>query len=223
LNADLLALQTRLGYRFTSLPLLARALTHRSHTDESYERLEFLGDSVLGFVVADHVYRAETNFSEGRLAKLRAAVVNARALADVAREIGLGQHIKLGRGEETTGGRDKASILSDTVEAVIGAIYLDTDLERVRSLLLGWYASRLGEIKPGIANKDPKTRLQEILQGSRKSLPTYTVTNVKGEAHNQEFTVQCEVDGLDGPLVGIGSSRRKAEQAAAQQALERLS
>ena len=95
--------------------------------------------------------------------------------------------------------------------------------ERVRSLLLGWYASRLGEIKPGIEQKDPKTRLQEILQGSRKSLPTYTVTNVKGEAHNQEFTVQCEVDGLDGPLVGIGSSRRKAEQAAAQQALERLS
>ncbi|MGY2498566.1 putative dsRNA-binding protein, partial [Klebsiella pneumoniae] len=105
----------------------------------------------------------------------------------------------------------------------IGAVYLDTDLEAVRVLLLSWYASRLDEIKPGIEQKDPKTRLQEILQGSRKSLPTYTVTNVKGEAHNQEFTVQCDVDGLDGPLVGVGTSRRKAEQAAAQQALEKLS
>ena len=112
---------------------------------------------------------------------------------------------------------------ADPAEAVFGAAYLDTNLETVRTLLLSWYASRLDEIKPGIEQKDPKTRLQEILQGTRKSLPTYTVTNVKGEAHNQEFTVQCDVEGLDGPIKGVGTSRRKAEQAAAQQALEKLS
>ena len=154
---------------------------------------------------------------------MRATLVREKTLAELGREFDLGDHLILGPGELKSGGFRRESILADTVEAVIGAVYLDTDLERVRTLLLGWYASRLDEIKPGIEQKDPKTRLQEILQGSRKSLPTYTVTNVKGEAHNQEFTVQCDVDGLDGPLVGVGTSRRKAEQAAAQQALERLS
>ncbi len=138
-------------------------------------------------------------------------------------EFDLGDHLILGPGELKSGGFRRESILADTVEAVIGAVYLDTNLETVRTLLLSWYASRLDEIKPGIEQKDPKTRLQEILQGSRKSLPTYTVTNVKGEAHNQEFTVQCDVEGLDGPIKGVGTSRRKAEQAAAQQALEKLS
>ena len=122
---------------------------------------------------------------------------------------------------------DRADKKNAITQAMYAALAEATERARtddaVRVLLLSWYASRLDEIKPGIEQKDPKTRLQEILQGSRKSLPTYTVTNVKGEAHNQEFTVQCDVDGLDGPLVGVGTSRRKAEQAAAQQALEKLS
>ena len=199
------------------------ALTHRSFAGRNNERLEFLGDAILNFVAGEALFDRFPLAREGQLSRLRARLVKGETLAVLARGFELGEYLRLGSGELKSGGFRRESILADTVEAVIGAVYLDTDLERVRTLLLGWYASRLDEIKPGIEQKDPKTRLQEILQGSRKSLPTYTVTNVKGEAHNQEFTVQCEVDGLDGPLVGIGSSRRKAEQAAAQQALEKLS
>ncbi|WP_029849975.1 ribonuclease III family protein, partial [Vibrio parahaemolyticus] len=115
-----------------------------------------------------------------------------------------------------------ASFLADAVEAIIGAIYLDSDIEKVRSIVLSWYNSRLEAIKPGVSQKDPKTRLQEFLQGRRKPLPVYTVTNIKGEAHNQEFTVECEVAGVDKPVIGKGTSRRKAEQAAAETALEQL-
>lgn len=215
-------LQARLGYSFNDEELLTRALTHRSAGSRHNERLEFLGDSILSLVIAEELFHRFPQVAEGDMSRMRATLVREKTLAELAREFELGDHLILGPGELKSGGFRRESILADTVEAIIGAVYLDSNMESIRSLLLGWYASRLEEIKPGVEQKDPKTRLQEILQGNRKPLPTYTVINVKGEAHNQEFTVQCDVVGLDIPLVGVGSSRRKAEQAAAQQALEQL-
>ncbi|ALP41010.1 ribonuclease III [Aeromonas schubertii] len=215
-------LQSRLGYSFNDGELLTRALTHRSAGSRHNERLEFLGDSILSLVIAEELFHRFPQVAEGDMSRMRATLVREKTLAELAREFELGDHLILGPGELKSGGFRRESILADTVEALIGAIYLDSGMDTTRTLLLGWYASRLEEIKPGVEQKDPKTRLQEILQGNRKPLPTYTVINVKGEAHNQEFTVQCDVDGLGTPLVGIGSSRRKAEQAAAQQALEQL-
>ncbi|ENY73736.1 ribonuclease III [Aeromonas diversa] len=215
-------LQSRLGYSFNDDELLTRSLTHRSAGSRHNERLEFLGDSILSLVIAEELFHRFPQVAEGDMSRMRATLVREKTLAELAREFELGDHLILGPGELKSGGFRRESILADTVEAIIGAIYLDSGMDTTRTLLLGWYASRLEEIKPGVEQKDPKTRLQEILQGNRKPLPTYTVINVKGEAHNQEFTVQCDVDGLGAPLVGIGSSRRKAEQAAAQQALEQL-
>lgn len=223
MNIKINRLQSRLGHTFSDKDLLTLALTHRSASSRHNERLEFLGDSILSMVIAEELFQRFPQAAEGDLSRMRATLVREKTLAELGREFDLGEHLNLGPGELKSGGFRRESILADTVEAVIGAIYLDSDMVRVRSLLLGWYHARLEEIKPGVEQKDPKTRLQEILQGHRKALPTYIVTNVKGEAHNQEFTVLCEVEGVNGPLVGIGTSRRKAEQAAAQQALEKLS
>lgn len=201
--------------------LLERALTHRSFAYENgglptNERLEFLGDSVLGVVVTDTLFREHPDLSEGRLAKLRAAVVNARALAEVARTIGLGEHIKLGRGEESTGGRDKASILSDTVEAVIGAVYLSAGFEgasRVVHLLfdpLMESAARLG------AGLDWKTSLQELSAEHALGVPEYVIED-EGPDHEKTFTAQVQVgDELYGH--GTGRSKKEAEQQAAETA-----
>jgi ribonuclease III len=201
--------------------LLDRALTHRSFAYEhgglpTNERLEFLGDSVLGVVVTDTLFRAHPDLSEGRLAKLRAAVVNARALAQVARTIGLGEHIKLGRGEESTGGRNKSSILSDTVEAVIGAVYLSGGFEaagRVVHLMfdpLMETAARLG------AGLDWKTSLQELSAEHSLGVPDYLIEDT-GPDHEKTFTAQVQVgDGTYGH--GTGRSKKEAEQQAAETA-----
>ena len=217
------ALRGRLGHVFGKPELLTQALTHRSHGARHNERLEFVGDAVLNCVVALALYERFPATDEGDLSRARASLVNRDTLARIARLLELGEAIRLGEGEQRSGGADRGSILADALEAVFGAVFLDGGFEAARRVIVAAYGDELALADPATLGKDPKTRLQEILQGSRKSLPTYTVTNVKGEAHNQEFTVQCDVDGLDGPLVGVGTSRRKAEQAAAQQALERLS
>jgi ribonuclease-3 len=157
------------------------------------------------------------------MSRMRATLVRGHTLAELGREFELGDYLKLGPGELKSGGFRRDSILADAVEAIIGAVYLDSDTEVVRRIILSWYQSRLESIQPGVSQKDPKTRLQEFLQGRRNPLPVYTVTNIKGEAHNQEFTVECEVAGVDKPVIGKGTSRRKAEQAAAETALEQLS
>lgn len=157
------------------------------------------------------------------MSRMRATLVRGHTLAELGREFELGDYLKLGPGELKSGGFRRDSILADAVEAIIGAVYLDSDTETVRRIILSWYQSRLEAIQPGVSQKDPKTRLQEFLQGRRNPLPVYTVTNIKGEAHNQEFTVECEVAGVDKPVIGKGTSRRKAEQAAAETALEQLS
>ncbi|MEZ7863170.1 MAG: ribonuclease III [Aeromonadaceae bacterium] len=215
-------LERKIGHTFVDEDLLKRAITHRSAGSRHNERLEFLGDSILSLVIAEALYHRFPDVSEGDMSRMRATLVREKTLAELAREFDLGEYLILGPGELKSGGFRRESILADTVEALIGAIFLDVGIEQIRTLLLQWYASRLDEIRPGADQKDPKTRLQELLQGKRKPLPSYAVVKVKGEAHNQEFTVQCEIEGVDVTVVGVGSSRRKAEQAAAEKALEQL-
>jgi ribonuclease-3 len=222
MNSPIQNLERKLGYEFQNKELLDLALTHRSANSQHNERLEFLGDSILSFVIADDLYHRFPKSNEGDMSRMRATLVKGNTLAELGREFELGDYLKLGPGELKSGGFRRDSILADAVEAIIGSIYLDSDIEFVRRIILQWYDVRLNSIQPGVSQKDPKTRLQEHLQGRRNPLPVYTVTNIKGEAHNQEFTVSCEVAGIQVPVIGKGTSRRKAEQAAAEQALERL-
>ncbi|MFC1236978.1 MULTISPECIES: ribonuclease III [unclassified Vibrio] len=215
-------LEKKIGYKFNDADLFHLALTHRSANGKHNERLEFLGDSILSFVIADDLYHRFPKIDEGDMSRMRATLVRGKTLAELGREFVLGDYLKLGPGELKSGGFRRDSILADAVEAIIGAVYLDSDVEGVRRIILSWYQSRLESIEPGVSQKDPKTRLQECLQGRKKPLPIYTVTNIKGEAHNQEFTVSCILAGVDKPVIGIGTSRRKAEQAAAEIALEKV-
>ena len=222
MNDKLSRLEQKLGYPFQNKDLLVRAITHRSAGSRHNERLEFLGDSILSLVIAEVLYHRFPNVSEGDMSRMRATLVREKTLAELAREFALGDYLILGPGELKSGGYRRESILADTVEALIGAIYLDSDLDGIRTLMLNWYNERLDSIRPGVEQKDPKTRLQEFLQGRRRPLPTYAVTDVKGEAHNQQFTVECAIDDIEAALGGVGCSRRKAEQAAAERALEQL-
>ncbi|WP_152032984.1 ribonuclease III [Gallaecimonas mangrovi] len=215
-------LYRRLGYSFVDEKRVRQALTHRSAGSQHNERLEYLGDSILSFVVADALYHRFPAANEGDMSRMRATLVKGKTLAELGSEFQLGDFLRLGPGELKSGGFRRESILADGVEALIGAIYLDSDLPTIRDLILSWYSERLEAIQPGVAQKDPKTRLQEYLQGKRQPLPNYQVEKVEGEAHQQTFTVSCLVEGIDSPFMGVGSSRRKAEQAAAEQALEQL-
>jgi len=215
-------LQRVLGYQYQDSALLQQALTHRSAYYKHNERLEFLGDSVLGFIISDALFKQFPEVPEGDLSRMRATLVKGLTLAELAREFELSDSLILGPGELKSGGFRRDSILADTVEALIGAMYLDSDMETTRERVLAWYATRLAAIEPGIGQKDAKTQLQEWLQGRKQELPQYQVVEVKGEAHNQEFTIHCTITALDMPVQGTGTSRRKAEQKAAQKALELL-
>ncbi|QLE84586.1 MULTISPECIES: ribonuclease III [Shewanella] len=208
-----------LGYEFSTLALLDQALTHRSASSKHNERLEFLGDSILSIVISDALYHQFPKATEGDMSRMRATLVCGKMLAEIALEFKLGDYLKLGPGELKSGGFRRESILADTVEAIIGAIYLDSDIETCRQLVLNWYQSRLASIKP-VNQKDPKTLLQEHLQGFKKPLPVYKVVNITGEAHAQTFTVECKVEELAKPVTGVANSRRKAEQIAAAEVLE---
>ena len=205
-------LQRKLGYTFHHQELLQQALTHRSASSKHNERLEFLGDSILSFVIANALYHRFPRVDEGDMSRMRATLVRGNTLAEIAREFELGECLRLGPGELKSGGFRRESILADTVEALIGGVFLDSDIQNVERLILTWYQTRLDEISPGDKQKDPKTRLQEYLQGRHLPLPSYLVVQVRGEAHDQEFTIHCQVSGLSEPVVGTGSSRRKAEQ-----------
>ena len=219
---NLARLSRILGYTFNNQALFTQALTHRSAANKHNERLEFLGDSILSIIISDALYQQFPKATEGDLSRMRATLVRGDTLAQIAQEFKLGDYLNLGPGELKSGGFRRESILADAVEAIIGAIYLDSDLEVCRKLLLTWYHGRLSEIQPGINQKDPKTRLQEYLQGFKKPLPIYTVVDIQGEAHDQTFTVECRIGDLADAVIGVGSSRRKAEQVAAAQVLELL-
>ncbi|MGL9720558.1 ribonuclease III [Symbiopectobacterium sp.] len=215
-------LQRKLGYTFQQYDLLLQALTHRSANSKHNERLEFLGDSILSFVIANALYHRFPRVDEGDMSRMRATLVRGNTLAEIAREFELGECLRLGPGELKSGGFRRESILADTVEALIGGIFLDSDIQNIERLILNWYQTRLDEISPGDKQKDPKTRLQEFLQGRHLPLPAYLVVQVRGEAHDQEFTIHCMISGFNEPVIGTGSSRRKAEQAAAEKALKIL-
>lgn len=216
------SLQERLGHTFANPELLDQALTHRSRGARNNERLEFLGDAILSFVVAELLYHAEPDAHEGRLTRLRAYLVRRETLARIARELELGAALRLGPGELKSGGRRRDSILADAFEGVIGAIFLDSGLDACRRVLDALYAERLARAAREVGLKDAKTRLQESLQGQGRALPQYTVVKLEGAAHDQSFTVECQVDGIARPVTGVGTSRRKAEQDAASRALEEL-
>ncbi|WP_226702598.1 ribonuclease III [Microbulbifer elongatus] len=214
-------LGNRLGYEFTRADLLTLALTHRSHGSRNNERLEFLGDSILGFTISAALFEKFPEGREGQMSRLRAQLVSGETLAKLARELELGECLRLGEGEMKSGGHRRASILADAVEAIIGAIYLDAGLEAARERVLAWFAPRLQNLSLETA-KDPKTRLQEWLQARQKPLPDYQVVEVAGEEHSQQFVVECRVAGLNSPVRGTASNRRAAEKAAASEAYARL-
>lgn len=211
-----------IGHNFSDESLFELALTHRSCGKRNNERLEFLGDSILNFVIADDLYHRFPSAKEGELSRLRARLVKGVTLSEVARELGLGDYLRLGSGELKSGGYRRDSILADAVEAIIGAIYLDSDMETARGFILAWYKERLESIDLSESLKDSKTRLQEFLQSRRLPLPKYELTGVEGEAHSQTFHIECSFAGVSAPVSGSGSSRRQAEQEAAKHALEAL-
>ncbi len=213
--AALAALQQRLQHSFSDARLLARALTHRSFSADHNERLEFLGDSVLNLAVAGLLYERLQDLPEGDLSRVRANLVKQDTLHQLAVGLGLSEVLRLGEGEARSGGHKRPSILADALEAVIGAVYLDAGFDTAQALVRRLFQSV--EIKPEMqaAAKDPKTELQEWLQGRRMKLPVYRVAGTLGAAHKQTFDVECEIPDLGVSERGIGASRRAAEQAAA--------
>ena len=211
-----------LSYEFTDVSLLQQALTHRSAPGTNNERLEFLGDAILDFVVSELVYRSHADASEGDLSKLRSSLVKDTSLAGLAKDLGLGEHLILGGGERKSGGHRRESILADALEALFGAVYLDAGIEAATQVIERAFGDRFTNLPLPDDLRDPKTRLQEWLQGRGLGLPEYELLQVSGKAHNQVFEVSCNLK--DGSQVtnGSGSTRRNAEQASAEAMLKVL-
>lgn len=215
-SRTLARLQGRLRYEFNDIDLLEQALTHKSYSKAHNERLEFLGDAVLGSVIAESLFRDHPDLAEDALTLIRADLVRKDTLAEVALTLGLGEFLHLGSGERKSGGRQRPSILADALEAIIGAVTLDGGVEAARSMVLYLYAGLLKDVAARGASKDPKTRLQELLQGRALELPVYDVVATAGSEHRRSFTISCTVQALSLMTTGRGSSRRAAEKAAAQ-------
>ncbi|MFT6269704.1 MAG: ribonuclease-3 [Alphaproteobacteria bacterium] len=215
-------LVAQIDYTFTDVALLQQALTHRSAAKKHNERLEFLGDAVLGLVIAQRVFEKFPTLPEGKLTRMRSNLVKGETLAKVARELSLGDLIKLGPGEMKSGGRRRDSILADAVEAVLGAIYVESGLDAATVSIDKLFDLRIKALDPDEQIKDNKTQLQEYLQGRQLDLPDYQVVEIKGKDHAQTFTVKCNVAALEVHKTGVGKSRRIAEQEAAKLILESL-
>lgn len=214
------ALEHAIGYVFTRRNLLEQALTHRSCGTPHNERLEFLGDSVLNCVIAEALYERFGDIREGDLSRLRANLVRQESLADIAQRIALGEQLRLGEGELKSGGHRRPSILADALEALFGAVFVDGGFEPARRTILRLYGPALAGLDPSRSGKDAKTALQEYLQGRRLALPQYVLRTTRGEAHAQEFEVECVIHELGISTTGRGHSRRAAEQEAARLAFE---
>ena len=221
MNKNLISLCSKLGYVFNDMSLLETALSHRSIGKKNNERLEFLGDSVIGYVIAEELYRRFPDENEGNLSRYRSLLVKGDTLASIARQFKVGQFLKLGGGELKSGGSRRASILADAMEAIIGAMTLDSNIEQARTCILSWYKERLDNIKT-LDLKDPKTRLQELLQARKFDLPQYTVISINGQEHAQIFQIDCHVKELQLTITAEGSSRRSAEQKGAELVLEKI-
>ena len=211
-----------LDYRFSDTQLFEQSLTHRSSPGASNERLEFLGDAVLDFVVSEFVYLAMPDADEGDLSRLRASLVKDTSLAELAAGLGLGQHLILGSGERKSGGHRRESILADALEALFGAVFLDAGFEASKQIIEKAFGDRLLNLPDPRDLRDPKTRLQEWLQARQMGLPDYSLLNVSGEAHRQKFEIRCAVAGEVAETTGTGASRRNAEQQSAERMLSVL-
>ena len=209
-------LEQQLDYKFQNDSLLKEALTHRSASSKNNERQEFLGDSILNFVIAADLFLRYPELSEGDLSRIRASLVNKDGLYTISRQLKLGDYLILGSGELKSGGYRRNSILADTVEAILGAVFLDSGFESCRKLILRLYDELLENIPAPESLKDPKTKLQELLQSRKFGLPEYTVIEVIGKSHNQQFKILCEIKELQLTSEGKATSRRKAEQQAAE-------
>lgn len=224
-DPKLAALQDRIAYRFSNIEGLTLALTHRSYSAQNNERLEFLGDSILDLVVGEALFERYPDKREGELSRMRSALVKGKSLAKMARVFDLGPVLKMGSGEHSNGGRERDSLLADALEAVVGAIYLDGGFETCKRCVLCWFEERLNSAEGDrrLQQKDPKTRLQEWLQARKQPLPEYSVVATSGAEHDMQFKVECRLAPLQNAVTGSGSSRRQAEQAAADAALQALS
>ena len=212
-------LKESLDYEFQNIQLLEQALTHRSAHGINNERLEYLGDAVLDFVISETVYRQRPDASEGVLSRLRSSLVKDATLADLATDLGIGDHLILGSGEKKSGGHRRSSILADALEAIFGAVYLDSGFTEAKRIIHNAFASKLVEIPDSAEQRDPKTRLQELVQARKIALPEYRVEKVEGKAHKQTFRVRCTIEELDATTTGQGTTRRDAEQESAEQML----
>ena len=220
---NLKSIEALLNYRIVNQSLFEMALTHRSASNKNNERMEYLGDAVLDLVVAEDLYQRFPEADEGELSRMRASLVRGDTLAKLARAINIGDHLILGSGEMKSGGHRRSSILAGTIEALIGAIYLDSGFNASQAFIRHFYAGEYEELSLADALKDPKTRLQEYTQSRALPLPVYTIVTIVGEGHEQIFTAECVIDTLSQSVVrGKGGSRRKAEQEAAATMLERL-
>ncbi|MDG1818914.1 MAG: ribonuclease III [Porticoccaceae bacterium] len=212
-------LQDRLQYQFSDQNLLTLALSHRSCGSKNNERLEFLGDAVLGLTVSNFLFQRFPEAREGDLSRIRSQIVRAESLADIARSLELGSELLLGQGEMKSGGHRRDSILGDTVEALIGAIYLDKGLSAAEQAVVNWFADMLNAVTLDTPVKDAKTGLQEWLQGRGKPLPEYVLVKTQGEDHSRLFTISCKIADIESAAEATASSRRKAEQLVAEQLL----
>ena len=219
---SLTLLQKQLGYQFTNPKLLQQALTHRSYAAEHYERLEFLGDGVLNCTIAYCLYQQFKGQKEGELSRIRAHLVRQEALVVIAQNLQLNRYLYLGDGELKSGGSERPSILADAVEAIFGAIFIDADFATAQSVVTRLYQPMLDELDPNTAGKDAKTQLQERLQAQKLPVPKYEILTIEGAAHEQTFTMSCEILSLNIKTQGTGASRRIAEQDAANAAMRLL-
>ncbi len=216
------SLASRLGYQFKNAALLAQALTHRSFATNNNERLEFLGDGALNFIIANQLYNRFNKLPEGDLSRLRAQLVKESTLCEIAISLNVGESLKLGEGEMKSAGWKRPSILADALEAIVGAVYIDGGHLAAEALVLQLFSERISQIDPKTIDKDAKSQLQEYLQAKKIALPDYNVVLIEGEAHAQTFKIACIIQKLNISTVGEGTSRRNAEQQAAQLALEKI-
>lgn len=224
-HARLTDLMSTLGHKFVDESLLYQALTHRSYdSEQSYERLEFLGDALLGMIIGEALYQRYPEHKEGKLSRMRATLVRQETLVKIANELALSNHLILGVGERKGGGRNRPSILADVVESLIGAIYLDSgNINVVRACVLSWYGNLIDKVSEQKALKDAKSRLQEWLQAKQLRLPVYELVETQGNAPNQVFLVSCQVNITGCPnIIQSGESRRIAEQKAAELMINQL-
>ena len=221
-NRHIEQLEKILNYHFIDNSLLELALTHRSFQGENNERLEFLGDSILNFIIAEFLFKKFNLLSEGDLSRLRSQLVKSETLSEIGISLQLGDYLILGEGELKSSGWRRPSILADSVEAIIGAVFIDEGVNAASSLILTWFNSRIESINPDNIQKDSKSVLQELLQARKINLPDYNVVSIEGEAHCQHFRVSCSIPKLGLSIEGEGSSRKIAEQGAAEEILKKL-